>query len=104
MVLKHKGDPVTFSPKEQLIKDLQIGCGGPRPIKAPSGNTLHCKGWHQEAALCMLCNNLDPSNGGNPDELIVYAGIGKAARNWDLGRLPECTDQYGRRKGRKLQN
>jgi urocanate hydratase len=102
----------------------------------------------------MLCNNLDPSKDENPDELIVYAGIGKAARNWDcfdamvstllklendetmlvqsgkpvgmikthehapreliansnlvgnwdLGRLPECTDQYGRHKRRKLQN
>lgn len=74
---------MSVSAKEQLIKDLQIGCGGPRPVKAPVGNQLHCRGWHQEAALRMLCNNLDPANGENPDELIVYGGIGKAARNWD---------------------
>ena len=53
-----------------------------RTILPPTGNTLHCKGWHQEAALRMLCNNLDPDNGENPDELIVYGGLGKAARNW----------------------
>ncbi len=47
------------------------------------GNQLHCKGWLQEAALRMLCNNLDPANGENPDELVVYGGIGKAARNWE---------------------
>jgi urocanate hydratase len=78
-----KESPVTTEAKERLIKELQIGCGGPRPVKAPIGNQLHCKGWHQEAALRMLCNNLDPSNAENPDELIVYGGIGKAARNWD---------------------
>lgn len=69
--------------KERLIEELKIGCGVARPIKAPTGTELHCKGWHQEAALRMLCNNLDPANGENPDELIVYGGIGKAARNWD---------------------
>ncbi len=68
--------------RERLIKDLQIGCGKPRPVKAPHGTELHCKGWYQEAALRMLCNNLDPANGEKPDELIVYGGMGKAARNW----------------------
>jgi len=68
--------------KEKLIKDLKIGCGIARPVKAPRGVQLHCKGWQQEAALRMLCNNLDPDNGENPDELIVYGGLGKAARNW----------------------
>jgi urocanate hydratase len=71
------------SAKETLFKELRIGSGKPRPVKAPTGNQLHCKGWLQEAALRMLCNNLDPDNGENPDELIVYGGIGKAARNWD---------------------
>ena len=71
------------SPKEQLVQELQIGCGRPRPVRAPRGTTLHCKGWYQEAALRMLCNNLDPENGEKPDELIVYGGTGKAARNWD---------------------
>ncbi len=69
--------------KEKIIKELHIGCGGPRPVKAPGGAELHCKGWYQEAALRMLCNNLDPDNGENPDELIVYGGLGKAARNWE---------------------
>jgi len=71
------------SAKERLLKELQIGLGRPRPVKAPRGAELHCKGWYQEAALRMLCNNLDPSNGEKPDELIVYGGYGKAARNWD---------------------
>ncbi|MHC1737770.1 MAG: urocanate hydratase [Ignavibacteriaceae bacterium] len=53
-----------------------------RIIKAPTGNTLSCKGWIQEAALRMLMNNLDPDVAENPDELIVYGGTGKAARNW----------------------
>lgn len=71
------------SQKERLIKELKIGSGGPRPVKAPRGTELHCKGWFQEAALRMLCNNLDPANGEKPDELVVYGGRGKAARNWD---------------------
>ena len=69
--------------KERLLKELQVGCGGPRPVRAPRGSEIHCKGWYQEAALRMLCNNLDPENGEKPDELIVYGGLGKAARNWD---------------------
>ncbi len=72
-----------MDPREKLLKDLQIGCGKARPVKAPKGSQLHCKGWYQEAALRMLCNNLDPDNGENPDALIVYGGLGKAARNWD---------------------
>ena len=53
------------------------------PIHAPTGPTLSCKGWHQEAALRMLMNNLDPDVAEKPDELIIYGGTGKAARNWD---------------------
>ncbi|WP_107925375.1 urocanate hydratase [Lysinibacillus parviboronicapiens] len=52
-------------------------------IRAPRGTTLTCKGWIQEAAMRMLMNNLDPEVAENPDELIVYGGIGKAARNWE---------------------
>jgi len=69
--------------KERLIQELKIGSGKPRPVRAPRGRELHCKGWHQEAALRMLCNNLDPETGEKPEELIVYGGAGKAARNWD---------------------
>ncbi|HYW73116.1 MAG TPA: urocanate hydratase [Pyrinomonadaceae bacterium] len=53
-----------------------------RNIRAPRGPTLTCKGWHQEAALRCLMNNLDPQVAEKPDELIVYGGAGKAARNW----------------------
>lgn len=51
-------------------------------IKAPHGTKLHCKGWHQEAAMRMLMNNLDPDVAEHPEQLIVYGGTGKAARNW----------------------
>ena len=54
-----------------------------KDIKAPTGNKLNCKGWQQEAAYRMLQNNLDPSVAENNNELIVYGGFGKAARNWD---------------------
>ncbi|HLF30392.1 MAG TPA: urocanate hydratase [Xanthomonadales bacterium] len=54
-----------------------------KQIKAPTGTKLSCRGWHQEAALRMLMNNLDPDVAEKPDELIVYGGTGKAARNWD---------------------
>jgi urocanate hydratase len=53
-----------------------------RHVSAPRGATLSCKGWPQEAALRMLMNNLDPDVAENPDELIVYGGSGRAARNW----------------------
>jgi urocanate hydratase len=53
-----------------------------RIIKAPRGTAISCKGWPQEAALRMLMNNLDPDVAERPDELIVYGGSGKAARNW----------------------
>jgi urocanate hydratase len=72
-----------ISPKERLLEELQVGSGRARPVRAPRGIELHCKGWQQEAALRMLCNNLDPECGERPDELIVYGGTGRAARNWD---------------------
>src|SRR6201988_4222751 len=53
-----------------------------RVIHAPRGPQLSCKGWHQEAALRCLMNNLDPDVAERPDDLIVYGGAGKAARNW----------------------
>src|SRR5690242_9289439 len=54
----------------------------PAQIRAPRGSTLRCKGWKQEAALRMLCNNLDPEVAERPEDLVVYGGTGKAARNW----------------------
>src|SRR5688572_31850596 len=53
------------------------------PGGAPRGTKLSCKGWHQEAALRMLLNNLDPQVAERPGDLVVYGGTGKAARNWD---------------------
>ena len=52
-------------------------------IQAPTGTQITCKGWHQEAAMRMLMNNLDPNVAEKPEELIVYGGAGKAARNWE---------------------
>jgi len=53
------------------------------PLHAPRGTTISCKGWQQEAALRMLMNNLDPDVAERPDDLVVYGGTGKAARNWE---------------------
>ncbi len=55
----------------------------PRAVRAPRGTQISCKSWLQEAALRMLMNNLDPDVAEKPDELIIYGGRGKAARNWD---------------------
>jgi len=55
---------------------------GYQPVRAPRGTEISCKGWQQEAALRMLMNNLDPEVAEKPEELIVYGGTGKAARNW----------------------
>ncbi|HSL76865.1 MAG TPA: urocanate hydratase [Candidatus Limnocylindrales bacterium] len=55
---------------------------GPRPVRAPRGHELSCRGWAQEAALRMLMNNLDPEVAEDPDHLVVYGGTGKAARDW----------------------
>jgi len=53
------------------------------PQAAPRGKVLSCKGWQQEAALRMLMNNLDPEVAERPEDLVVYGGTGKAARNWE---------------------
>ena len=55
---------------------------GPRPVAAPRGTELNTLGWQQEAAYRMLQNNLDPEVAEHPDNLVVYGGTGKAARNW----------------------
>jgi urocanate hydratase len=56
---------------------------GKRIIRAPRGPERTCKGWHQEAAMRMLMNNLDPDVAENPDQLVVYGGTGRAARSWE---------------------
>src|ERR1700752_223127 len=68
--------------------------GAPAPgahIPAPRGTTLPCRNWLIEAAYRMVQNNLDPEVAENPEALVVYGGIGKAARNWDCfdAILPE---------------
>lgn len=68
--------------------NLQNSNAGPREVHAPIGAKISCKGWHQEAALRMLHNNLDPDVAEDPDNLIVYGGTGKAARSWpDFDRI-----------------
>ena len=61
-----------------LTADAPVG----RVVRAPRGSTLSCKGWQQEAALRMLMNNLDPDVAERPDDLVVYGGTGRAARDW----------------------
>jgi urocanate hydratase len=61
---------------------MTVTASAPRTVRAPTGTVLSCKGWHQEAALRMLMNNLDPAVAERPEDLIVYGGGGKAARNW----------------------
>src|SRR5438046_9626479 len=56
---------------------------GPRPVRAPRGPELSCRGWPQEAAVRMLMNNLDPEVAENPDQLVVYGGTGRDARSWE---------------------
>ncbi|HEV7886843.1 MAG TPA: urocanate hydratase [Acidimicrobiales bacterium] len=62
-----------------MTKDWSVGA---RPVAAPRGPDITCKGWPQEAALRMLMNNLDPAVAERPDDLVVYGGTGRAARSW----------------------
>jgi urocanate hydratase len=72
-------------PTEELVMSEPVmeDVAGYRPARAPRGTAISCKGWQQEAALRMLMNNLDPEVAEKPEDLIVYGGRGKAARNWD---------------------
>ena len=64
-------------------KAFEEAAGVRGPIRAPRGTSISCKGWHQEAALRLLMNNLDPDVAERPEDLVVYGGTGKAARNWE---------------------
>src|SRR6266478_5026706 len=67
-----------------------------RTIQAPRGTQLSARSWLTEAPLRMLMNNLDPEVAENPDQLIVYGGIGKAARNWEcFDRIIETLKNLG---------
>jgi len=61
---------------------LAMPKSGPRTVRAPHGTTLTCKNWLAEAAYRMLQNNLDPDVAERPEDLVVYGGIGRAARDW----------------------
>ena len=65
------------------MTDALVPRAGARPVRAPRGSTISCKGWQQEAALRMLMNNLDPEVAERPDDLVVYGGTGRAARSWE---------------------
>ncbi len=73
------------------MTDLKVGVesratsvsGQHAPVRAPRGPSISCRGWHQEAALRLLMNNLDPEVAERPQDLVVYGGTGKAARNWE---------------------
>jgi len=72
-----------MSPGKDSMTDSTLDTSVKREaIRAPRGSSLSCKGWQQEAALRMLMNNLDPEVAERPEDLIVYGGSGKAARNW----------------------
>src|SRR5688572_4189181 len=74
------------NPREPSMSDLSQSsrlAPGPRPVRAPQGTQLSCANWQIEAAYRMIQNNLDPQVAENPDQLVVYGGIGKAARNWE---------------------
>ncbi len=67
-----------------------------RVVRAPTGSTLHCRGWVQEAAFRMIQNNLDPDVAERPEDLVVYGGNGKAARDWpSFDRILECLRTLG---------
>ena len=67
-----------------------------RTVRAPRGTAISCKSWPQEAALRMLMNNLDPEVAERPEDLVVYGGIGKAARNWEcFDAIVRCLRELG---------
>ncbi|HEV2378309.1 MAG TPA: urocanate hydratase [Terriglobia bacterium] len=77
-----KAAQLESSPGRVSFVEADHASKGDAPIRAPRGSAISCKGWQQEAALRMLMNNLDPEIAERPEDLIVYGGTGKAARNW----------------------
>ncbi len=72
-----------MSPATSLSAVSSGPSSGPRTVRSPRGTEISCRGWQQEAALRMLMNNLDPEVAERPEDLVVYGGSGKAARNWE---------------------
>src|SRR4029077_5010396 len=67
-----------------------------RVVHAPRGTDITCKGWHQEAAMRMLMNNLDPDVAEAPQRLVVYGGTGRAARSWEaFDAIVRCLQELG---------
>jgi urocanate hydratase len=71
------------APSDTMVAPPASAPARARRVSAPRGSTLSCRGWHQEAALRMLMNNLDPDVAERPDDLVVYGGTGRAARSWE---------------------
>src|SRR5215207_9366774 len=69
--------------REFLFQQGDCLMSGPRTVRAPRGTELTCKNWLSEAAYRMIQNNLDPEVAEKPDDLVVYGGRGKAARDWE---------------------
>lgn len=83
-----------FAIKNKYLLQMSETNNKSRIVKAPTGTTLHCKGWVQEAAYRMIQNNLDPEVAEKPEDLIVYGGLGKAARNWQsFDRILQSLEQ-----------
>src|SRR6202451_3044911 len=79
----HRQSAIRCERRMSMSKLVTEQVSGYQPVRAPRGSALSCKGWQQEAALRMLMNNLDPEVAEKPEDLIVYGGRGKAARNWN---------------------
>src|SRR6202167_2539488 len=79
----HRRTAIRCERRMSMSKLVTAEASGYQPVRAPRGSALSCKGWQQEAALRMLMNNLDPEVAEKPEDLIVYGGRGKAARNWN---------------------
>ncbi len=71
--------PTSETHRKELVKECMEGA---RPVRAPRGSTLTARSWTTEAPMRMLMNNLDPENAERPDDLVVYGGTGRAARDW----------------------
>ncbi|GAC1501642.1 MAG: urocanate hydratase [Ktedonobacteraceae bacterium] len=95
--LTGKGRTIMSDNEELTVKQSGTKrAAGPRVVRAPRGTKLAAKSWLTEAPMRMLMNNLDPDVAENPDELIVYGGIGKAARNWEcFDRIIETLKNLG---------
>ncbi len=81
--MSQRAEPHAESHAESHASGERAGLVGARPVRAPRGAEMSCRGWEQEAALRMLMNNLDPEVAERPDDLVVYGGTGRAARSWE---------------------